>query len=76
MTAGNYQIRAQCSGTCKKTQVIRYEGFSREWVETQAGLLDGTSPLYVIKPGPDSPGTIGRCETCGGGFTCTVEEAS
>lgn len=69
----NYQIKATCGGTCKKVQTITYEGFDREYVERAAGLLDGTSPLYMIPP--DKLSTIGQCETCDGRFTCEVIEA-
>lgn len=49
-------------------------GFStpKEWAENLARLLDGTSAFYIHKPGPDSP--IGKCATCGGKLTATVEE--
>jgi hypothetical protein len=44
----------------------------KEWAENLARLLDGTSAFYIHKPGPDSP--IGKCATCGGKLTVTVEE--
>ena len=43
-----------------------------EYAETFAGLLCGTSPLYVHKPGPKSP--IGKCATCGGQLEYEIEE--
>lgn len=69
----NYVLKAKCEGECKKEQTITYEDFTREYVERVAGLMDGTSPLYVFKPNGDS--TLGKCETCGGKFTCTVHDA-
>ena len=42
------------------------------YVETFAGLLCGTSPHYVHKPGPKSP--IGKCATCGGGLEYSIAE--
>lgn len=44
----------------------------RDYAETFAGLLCGTSPMYIHKPGPNSP--IGKCATCGGQLTYTIEE--
>lgn len=51
---------------------LEMKGLSREFVEEFAGLLCGTSPRYVYKPGPDSP--IGKCATCGGSLTWEFEE--
>lgn len=42
------------------------------WAIQLAGLLDGSSAMYIHKPGPDSP--IGKCATCGGHLKCEVEE--
>lgn len=43
-----------------------------EYAETFAGLLCGTSPHYVHKPGPKS--SIGKCATCGGQLEYEIEE--
>jgi len=53
-------------------QRITFHGVPRELVETQAGLLDGTSPFYVSPPEPNS--VIGKCGLCGAQIHCHVEE--
>ena len=40
--------------------------------KTLAELLDGSSSLYIHKPGELSP--IGKCATCGAPLTAEVEE--
>jgi hypothetical protein len=73
------------TATCKKGhhQVVLYdEHFGRDWVETQAGLIDGSSPLYKFKPGAES--TIGKCawmdqegaQACGAQIKCEVNDLS
>lgn len=57
-------------------QVLHFgaASFPREWVESYAQLLCGTSPLYVFPPGPNSP--IGKCGVCGAtGLTYAIKEA-
>lgn len=54
-------------------KVFRFkEHFGREYVETLAKLLDGTSPHYIYDPGPDA--TVGKCATCGASITTEIEE--
>ena len=69
-----YKIVARCSNGHEQT--LRMEGFTREQVEIQAGLMDGTSPFYVYPPKEDgSDGSaIGKCAQCGKPFKCTVTE--
>ncbi len=58
--------------TCKAghSQTIEYIGLTREFAETQAKLIDGSSPLYKFPPGPDS--IIGKCGICKAQLTSTV----
>jgi hypothetical protein len=52
---------------------LTFNGMSREYVELQAGLLDGTCPAYVKSPiGTNS--SIGKCATCGSQISCTVSD--
>lgn len=44
----------------------------REEAVTFAGLLDGSSPLFVHKPGPES--LMHRCGICRGSFKATVSD--
>lgn len=53
-------------------QQIKYVGVSREFAEMQCGLLDGTSPMYLFPPGPES--SIGKCGICGAKITAKVVE--
>lgn len=44
-----------------------------EFAHQQAGLMDGTSPHYVVSPvGTDSP--IGKCGICKAQLTATVSD--
>lgn len=73
-----YQIVVRCKrqpDTHAKIIRLRKAGgepFGLEEVEIFARLLDGTSPFFCHRPGPDS--TIGKCATCGGELESTVEE--
>lgn len=42
------------------------------YVESLAGLLDGTSPYYIHKPAEGSP--IGKCGICSAPLKCEIEE--
>ncbi len=75
-----WTLTCDCEAGHVQTLRISKE-MSREWVEQLAGLLDGTSPLYVFPPGSDSP--IGKCcytlgvkeseySTCGKPFKAVV----
>lgn len=46
-------------------QEFRVRGMSLEWAQQWAGLMDGTSPLYVSAPGESEITTIGRCSSLG-----------
>ena len=65
-----FQVTAACA--TGHSQTFRVYGMSREWVDGWAGLMDGTSPLYVSPPDEQSP--IGKCGICGAKITCKVEE--
>ena len=56
------------------TFVFSDEVGGKEYCETFAGLIDGTSRHYVYPPGPNSP--IGKCGICQGELTTEVEEVS
>ena len=64
-------VRAECLNG--HTQEITIRNVSRLWAESWAGLMDGTSDLYVHKPGPAS--VIGKCGICGQQIACTVRPA-
>jgi hypothetical protein len=45
---------------------------SIEQLQQWAGLMDGTSPMYVYPP--DKKSVIGKCGVCGKPFKATVTE--
>jgi hypothetical protein len=55
-------------------QIIRFRNVDRTFAERLAGILDGTSPLYIYPPGPES--TIAKCGLCLDNITATVEDDS
>lgn len=61
MTCGNGHV-----------QQVVYSGVARAFVEGVAGLMDGTSPMYVHPPGPDS--VIGKCGICRAWLKAKVED--
>lgn len=69
-----FRITVRCAREPEKhAKVIRIvHGAGRQYVDTFAALLDGSSEFYVHKPGPNSP--IGKCAICGGQIECHVEE--
>jgi hypothetical protein len=69
LSATERGILARCQA-CGATQRLYLPDHDRPSAEMLAGLMDGTSPLFVHPPGPDSQ--IGRCETCGGRFRCEL----
>lgn len=62
------QIEYRCANG--HVQIIRYQGMTRHFAEQVAGLCDGTSPMYVFPPGPES--TIGKCGICGAQLSSKV----
>lgn len=69
-----FEITVRCSSQpTKHAKKIRVDAqVGRAYVDTLAGLLDGSSPFYIYKPGPNS--TIGKCATCGAEITAEVQE--
>jgi hypothetical protein len=68
-----FQVKATCEAG--HTQTITYDAsFSREMVEVQAGLLDGTWHGFKYPPGTDS--VIGKCGICGKPIKCEVIETT
>lgn len=58
----------QINLTCPKcgTQVIHTpKDYTREMAVDFAGLLDGSSPMFVKNPIGDPNTSIGKCATCG-----------
>jgi hypothetical protein len=54
-----YRVTFRCEDGHEQT--LDYHGVSRQYVETFAGLMDGTSPFYVSDPREDGVTQIGRC---------------
>ena len=68
-----HKITAVCEAG--HSQEIIIEGLGREYAELQAGLLDGTSPMYIHSPiGTDS--VIGKCGICRAQIHCVVTEVA
>ena len=67
-----FLVTAKCeNGHGWEVKVVGSLG--RQWVEAWAGLMDGTSPLYVSSPiGTDS--VIGKCGICRAQISCAVTE--
>lgn len=55
-------------------QVIYTPEMPREWAATLAGIMDGTSSIYVYPPekSKEYPLYIGKCGICGSWFSCSV----
>lgn len=54
-------------------QKIGYYGLHRPFVESVAGFMDGTSPMFKYPPGAES--AIGKCGICGKQVKATVTDA-
>ena len=69
-----FRITIRCAAFPKTHAKILRLSFDlgRQYADTLAGLLDGSSPFYIYPPGPNSP--IGKCDVCQGSLTATVEE--
>ncbi len=64
-----HQVKLVCENGHE--QVIKVNGMTDDWVEMWAGLLDGTSPMFVHSPiGTDS--VIGKCGICQKQLKATV----
>lgn len=67
-----YTLTATCTGG--HTQSMQYAGSPREFVESVAGLMDGSHPFYTVPVGPDS--VIGKCGVCRMPIRCVVTESN
>ena len=65
-------ITARCTGKPEHVQQMTMN-CTREYAELFAGLLDGSSTMYVHPPGPES--VIGKCGICRAQIRCVVEES-
>lgn len=66
-----YRVRIRCAKCGDQHITIRGMN-SDEQARDLCGLLDGSSPFYVIDPREDPNSKFGRCYTCGGLITATV----
>ena len=55
----------RCGG-CDGVQRVYLPDHPKREAEDLAGLMDGSSEMYIYKPGPES--TIGKCVNCGAQF--------
>lgn len=70
---GTIRLLLRCARDSTHAKVIQFvPGFSMETAKTLAGLLDGSSAMYIRKPGPLSP--LGKCATCGGAIESTITQ--
>jgi len=68
-----YVITATCdNGYVQKLYVDARLG--RLWAETQAGLLDGSSPMYLIDPRQNAESIIGKCGICQAQIHCVASD--
>jgi hypothetical protein len=72
-TNARYLITATCDTGHR--QSVTTEGLSLTEAETAAGLIDGSSIFYRIRPRDGDERIIGRCSVCGKPFRCKVERA-
>ena len=67
------RLKIQCVKNADHAKILRFGSLiSWEEVDRLGGLMCGTSPLYIHKPGPGSP--IGKCALCGGQLEYEVQE--
>jgi hypothetical protein len=72
ITTKEYRVTLRCQQDEKHAKMLRIDyALGAEWLAILIGLLEGSSPLYIMPPGPSSP--IGRCGVCGGKLKCTLE---
>lgn len=59
---------------CEKcgVQAIKVQDMTREMANDLAGMLDGTSPMYVHTPRDDPHSLLAHCVTCRGVFDAVV----
>ena len=67
------RITVRCEKDDSHAKILKIShGLGSEYAKGLAGLLDGSSPFYIHKPGPKSP--IGKCCICQGKLSAEVEE--
>lgn len=64
-----YRIDAECQNGHRQKLYVDVR-FGEVYAATLAGLLDGSSPLYVYPPGQESK--IAKCGICGTAIKCTL----
>jgi hypothetical protein len=67
------KITAVCESSPSHIQKLTIdEKLGKAYAKQLAGLLDGTSPMYLYPPGPES--VIGKCGICKAQIKCNVTE--
>lgn len=69
--ASKFTLTLRCEG--KHEQTLSLVGWTLEEARDFAGLLEGTSPLFV-RPPRGTPSPIGKCATCGQPIEATLAE--
>lgn len=68
------RVTIECLSRCGSTSVDIRPALGREAAEDYCGLLDGSSPAYVIDPRDHPESMIGKCGICRGSIRATSEE--
>lgn len=66
-----YRVTIRCTENKDHAKILQMN-LPLAMVEDFAGLMDGTSPMFIYPPGPGSP--IGKCGICRGQLMSTIEE--
>ena len=67
------RLKIQCVKNVDHAKILRFGSLvSRSEVDRLGGLMCGTSPLYIHRPGAGSP--IGKCALCGAQLEYEVQE--
>lgn len=70
-----YTIVARCENG--HSQAIEVDGsLGVDWANGLAGLLDGSSPMYIHPPDPGSLSVVGRCGICRTQIKCVVTDSA
>ena len=70
---GEIRITVQCTQNKAHVKILSLDpALGMDYAEDFAGLLDGSSPFFIHKPGPLSP--IGKCGICNAQLRATIEE--
>lgn len=68
-----YIIEVKCDDG--HVQNLYLQNFIKVQAQTLAGLMDGTSSLYVYSPLGDPNSLIAKCGICSAPIKCTVKES-